>query len=329
MKKKLKYYIIKLGEIYKFLRFIRFSKIKKNQNILIYGISRGGTTMLAEALVKIFNARLAWEPLFPHKDVPFKEVNPFSVHQYTQFDLGWNPHLTHQNHAEINHYFDSLFGLNVRNIRLWRFNEFTRFNKKTTTIFKFCFGNFMYTYFQERYKFKSLVLLRHPFAIAASSLTFGDNYSWHKNNYDKWKYQNNQYSNMFFNQYGDKYHLINSAFTLLVFQAVSQFVYLKDNLDKANSIFVFYEDLVIKPEEVIHEIEKFFDMSFNKEELLLQFKKQSFSSGKDHTKDKPMGQLSKWKEKISEEEINGGLKIFKAFNFEIYDNTVLPNKSKF
>ena len=79
----------KLSEVYAFLKHIRFKKIKQNKNVLIYGISRGGTTLLAELLVKILDARLVWEPLFPHPDVKLNSINPFSVQPYTQFKLGW------------------------------------------------------------------------------------------------------------------------------------------------------------------------------------------------------------------------------------------------
>ena len=184
----------------------------------------------------------------------------------------------------------------------------------------------MYTYFQERYHFKSIVLLRHPFAIAASSLGFGSNYDWHKKNYSKWSYGHPPESGDFFNYYDDKYNLITSPFTLLVFQAVTQFSHILKNFDTENSMLVFYEDLVLKPEEVKNQFENFFGENFSEDVFLKQLSKGSFSSAKGHTEQNKMKQISKWKQKVSDDDIKDGMKIFKAFDFEPYTDSVLPNK---
>lgn len=315
----------KLYEVYLYLRYIRFSRIKTNENILLYGISRSGTTLLAELLVKLLNARLIWEPLFPHPEVSLNALNPFSVHEYTKFKLGWAPHVANQNEKELNTYFDKFYQLKKRNIRHYRFTNHKDFKTQDHTVFKFCFGNFMYSYFQQRYAFKAIVLLRHPFAIAASSLGFGNNYDWHKKNYAQWSYNNSAYSSDFMKSYEDQYHLIVSGFTLLVFQAVTQFAYVLNNLDQ-NSIVVFYEDMLLNPTVVKKDLEEFFNLKFNDKEFSNKLNQQSFSSKKGHTEDNKMKQLSKWKSKLSDKDVEEGLKIFKAFNFSVYSHDVLPLK---
>ncbi|WP_179004964.1 sulfotransferase domain-containing protein [Winogradskyella forsetii] len=326
---KIKFYLIKINEIFSFLSKIKFNKIKDNQNILIYGISRGGTTLLAEALVDILKARLIWEPLFNHREVKFKTVNPYALKSYKQLELGWNPHVASANDVEVNTYFDAYFKLKKRNIRFLRFTDPENFSSSKYTVHKMCFGNFMYAYFQKRYNLKSVILLRHPFAVAASSLNFGNNYDYHKENYAIWRYENSNKSGAFFNDFEDKYKLINSAFTLLVFQAVSQFSYVVNNLDKRNSIILFYEDLVIDKQLCHQQLEEFLNLPIDYEYLEGLLNKQSFSSGKGHTENDPMSQLSKWREVTSEKDIKEGLKIFEAFDFHLYSDGVLPVKSKF
>lgn len=324
-----KFYSSKLREVYLFLRFLKFAKISSNTNILIYGISRGGTTMLAESLVALFSARLIWEPLFPHKNAPLSGVNPFSVKSYAKLKLGWTPHSPTDTDKELNTYFDRLFALKIKNIRYFRFTNYSKFEKSEHTVFKFCFANFMYPYFQKRYGFKSIVLVRHPFAIAASSLNFGVNFDWHKENYRNWSYADTPKSGHFFKQYDDKYTLIVSPFTLLVFQVVSQYAYILEQLENTNTLVVFYEDLVLYPKNVLVDFEQFFECTFDENLFLGLLKKGSFSSEKGHTSKNAKAQLSKWKEKIDDEDINDALRIFKAFNFNIYSDDVLPLKSNF
>jgi hypothetical protein len=320
-------YKTKLKEVFKFLNHIRFKKIRNNENILIYGISRGGTTLLAETLVALLNARLVWEPLFPFNDVKLNAINPFSVKPYKKLGFGWSPHTSSAKDVELNTYFDRLFSLKVRNIRYLRFTNFKAFKKSERTVFKFCFANFMYPYFQKRYAHKAIILLRHPFAIAASSLDFGDNFKWHKDNYSSWRYGESKHSGHFFERYKAKYELIKSPFTLLVFQAVSQFAYVMEHMDKTNTVIVYYEDIVMQPKSVFKQLQDFFEAPLNESLFMKQLSAQSFSSQKGHTKINPIDQLSKWKSKVPKEEIANGLRIFEAFSLTVYNDAIMPIKA--
>ena len=316
----------KIVETISFFVKVKFSKrIESNKNILIYGISRGGSTMLAEALVKSLNARLVWEPLFPYRKVFLERINPYSTHRYNKLRMDWNPHVSSHDYKEVNNYFDDLFTLKERNIRFYRFSDHKKFSSQKTTVFKFCFANFMFPYFTERYGFKSIILLRHPFAIAASSLAFGDNYKWHKDNYSQWKYRSNKWSKDFGEQFNNKLYLITSAFTLLVFQTVIQFKYILDSKDKGNTTVIYYEDLVLNPEILFDDLKLLLGKDFNLQEFINSLGKQSFSSKKGHMENDPTVQLSKWKRICTKEDINGGLEIFKAFNFDIYSSEITPN----
>jgi hypothetical protein len=321
------FYLAKIKEVSNFLVNIKFSKIKKNENILIYGISRGGTTLLAEILVSVLKARLVWEPLFPYGDVKFHKINPFSVEPYAKFKLGWHPYVASQDDKQVHNYFDKYFALKIRNIRFLRFTNQNSFSESQHTIHKFCFGNFMYPYFQKRYGFKSMLLLRHPFAIAASSLGFGDNFNWHKENYTNWNYPDTPKSDDFFKSYDDNYSLIVSGFSLLVFQAVTQFSYALNNLDHENTSIVFYEDLVVEPKEAYSSIQKLVGLHIDYDLFLKMLDKQSFSSKKDHTEKEGLAQLSKWKKVATKQDIKDGIKIFEAFNFRLYSEDVLPLKT--
>lgn len=315
--------IKKLQEIAQFYRNIKFNKIKSNENILIFGISRGGTTMLAEALIKVIDSRLAWEPLFPHRQVQFSYINPFSIQNYSKLDLGWNPFID-ESYTAGNDYFDKLFSLEERNIRLFRYTDTKRFSKQKYTIFKFCFGNFMYKYFQDRYGFKSIILLRHPFAVAASSLKFGENYDWHKKNWANWKYEENELNTDFFKTYNSHLNLIKSPFTLLVFQAVTQFSYALKNSNPSTTTIVFYEDIVLYPTKVLNDLEKILEKKLDSQCFLQSISKGSFSSKEGHTLSDSRKQLSKWKQLCSEKDIEDGLEIFKAFKFDFYSENIQP-----
>ena len=322
--KGLRFYFLKIKEVFIFLIYIKFSKIKQNENIIIYGISRGGTTLLAETLVALLRARLTWEPLFPYGDVKLPAMNPYSVAEYSKFQLGWNPNTDSHNDKALNSYFDDFFALNIRNIRFLRFTNHGTFGRSKHTIHKFCFGNFMYPYFQKRYGFKSILLLRHPFAIASSSLGFGDNFNWHKENYADWQYTDSKRSGDFFKAYDDKYNLIVSGFSLLVFQVVSQFSYALNHLDTENTSIVFYEDLVIAPKTSYRTLQELLKHPIDYDLFFEMLNIQSFSSKKNHTEKDALAQLSKWKKVATKQDIKDGLKVFEAFNFRMYSEDVLP-----
>jgi hypothetical protein len=316
----------KIKESLSFFYKIRFSKVKYNENIFIFGISRGGTTLLAEALVSILNARLVWEPLFPYRKVFLESINPFSTHRYNTLKMGWYPHVAHRNQVKVDTYFERLFALKERNIRFYRYTNYQLFSKQESTVFKFCFANFMYPYFNQKFASKSIVLLRHPFAIASSSLNFGNNYNWHKENYDKWRYSDNPWSGDFFKQYETSSHLINSAFALIVYQATTQFSYILSQINKENTIIVFYEDLVTDSDNVFKELASFFGKELDASRFKLSLSKQSFSSSKGHTHQNEIAQLSKWQKHTTKEDIEQGLKIFEALDFKVYSNDILPLK---
>lgn len=326
MLKKIKFYSVKIKEVFKFTLKIKFAEIKVNENILIYGFSRGGTTLLAETLVGLLGARLIWEPLFNHRPISFSAINPYALKEYRNLNLGWNPHVADPNDQAANNYFDKYFNLKIRNIRFLRFTNPANFKDSQFTVHKMCFGNFMYPYFQKRYRIKSILLLRHPFAIAASSLNFGNNYDYHKENFKVWRYENSLKSGAFFEQYDDKYDLIVSPFTLLVFQSVTQFAYVLNNFDKTNTIIICYEDLMVDKDSVHKLLEQFLNQEFSYENFDKLLNKQSFSSKKGHTKNDTIAQLSKWEKTTSEEDIINGIKIFEAFDFKMYSRDVLPNK---
>ncbi|MGV8815435.1 MAG: sulfotransferase domain-containing protein [Gelidibacter sp.] len=181
--------------------------------------------------------------------------------------------------------------MNKRNIRFLSFSDPKTFGDNKFTIHKLCFGNFMYSYFQKRYRLKSIVLLRHPFAVAASSLKFGNNFDYHKQNYGVWRYEDSEKSGTFFKSFESKYDLIVSAFTLLVFQTISQFSFVIDNLDKDNTLIIFYEDLVVEKKSTFSALEKFLEMSINYKQFESLLGKQSFSSSSGHTEDDSIAQL--------------------------------------
>ncbi|TRZ44992.1 sulfotransferase domain-containing protein [Robertkochia solimangrovi] len=317
--------IDKIKECIIFYRYVRFAKIKQNENILIYGISRGGTTMLAQAIEKGLNARLIWEPLFRYKKVSFNWINPYSVQKYSDLNLGWTPYLPENlKNREVYSFFKDLFNLKVRNIRFFRYSKGNDFSKAKFTVIKFCFANFAYAYLQKKFQQKSIILLRHPFAIAASSLNFGKNFDWHKSNFSTWKFKvNSPFDDKSLESYNDHIELINSPFTLLVYQIVLQYKFVLENRLPENSVVVFYEECLINPLAVANKIQSCLNLKLNTE-FQNQMRKASFSSKAGHTSKNVYTQLAKWQKDVPINEQESGLKIFKAMDFNVYSQELEP-----
>lgn len=298
------------------------------ENISIFGMSRGGTTWLANLLQTIPNSQLIWEPLFKFNTYRLNKFNPFAYPERTIEGFHWNQYIPQNerwNDAEL--FFDKLFNRKILNLKLLRFNKLKDFNiEKNPFIYKFCFGNLALPWLADRYNIKPIVLVRHPAAVVASSLSFGKHFDWHKENPYVSADTRQYYNEILINKYKTQAQNVKSPEALLAFQWCLQYKYLIEHEYNNNKwLTVSYESLFLNPSEELSRIFNYLGYEIPKD-IMSKILKPSASSSKNHSKDTIANgtQLSSWRDKLSEVQIKNILNTLVDFEIDFYDYNVEP-----
>ena len=138
-------------------KLLRKSRKSTNNNLYIFAMSRGGSSLLMESLAKALErSATLWEPLADgaKKIKPLRRKN-FFLQQYLPKNC---------KDVEIYHAFDNL--LHGRNLNL----SMTYHNAQLWTlpfkkhlIFKFCRANLILDYLNTNFSIKPIILLRSPY----------------------------------------------------------------------------------------------------------------------------------------------------------------------
>lgn len=323
----------KIQEVIDYYKFIYPAKVKNKRinsispsDIHIFGISRGGTTWLAELLLTIENSVLIWEPLFKYKKYILNNFNPFSYPE-RHFGMGWHPYIPQgESWEEAELFFNELLSRNILNIKLTRFNEAVKFTNADTYIYKFCFGNLLLPWLVDNYTIKPILLVRHPYAVVASMDKFGDNFISSKKTL-KFDATSEKYQDIFL-KYQDKFLQIKTPEQRLMTNWLVQYKYLVEHpYNNKKWLTVSYENLFLNPDFEIKRIFRYLNRDIP-DTIFDVTKKQSFSSKEDHASAEIAKgiQLQKWNKHFSKEkliEMNHYLKV--VWEIDFYGDGIEPD----
>lgn len=323
----------RLNEFYQFYRFIQPLK-KRDTNFLkeriaIFGISRGGTTWLANILNKIPKSCLVWEPLFKYQQYKINLLNPFAFPEQSLANFGWSPHIPQgAEWAEAEHFFRDLFDAKILNLKILRFNNLAEVVTSDTYIFKFCFGNLLLPWLVDLVNFKPIVLVRHPLAVVASMRNFGNNFSYAKVNF-KYDFRSKKYPT-FYEKYIQLFEKINNPERRLLIEWIIQYDYLINHpYNNKKWITISYEDLYLNPEDKISDLFRRLNIPIPYN-VFNDLKEVSFSSEKDHSLDaiRNNQQISSWKSKFNKTEVSDMLSFLELAGIDFYSDNEEPDYEK-
>jgi len=294
-------------EIAKIRKYSSRFFIVPEDNIYVFTNPRGGSTWLMELLNKIPKTAIIWEPFHPNNGA----VN-------SSFKLGWRPFVPYDKEwnelkLELNDVFSNVKTSDWTVSR----SSFKEFKNANTYIVKMVRANALLPWVVNNFelKYKPIYLLRHPIPMAESHIR---SFSIDKN---IWTSDNYSAPDVTFNdnfiEHIDFLSTLNSKIELQVADwCLTNYRTIKHTLNN-KWITVFYEDIVLHPEEVLPVI--FEQFGSVPKELFEDIKKPSWTASKTLEKN-PKDQIEKWISKYSQEELEKLNRIILYFEMdEFYD----------
>jgi hypothetical protein len=295
---------------YKISVLLDSQKISLKERIYLFADPRSGSTWVAEMLCKATNGILIDEPLNINNSEYLKDHN-FYWRQEIPHDAEW---------PEIELFFQNLKQLKGKgfypNLKANAFNQLLE-NKHG--VYKIIRGKMLLSWFLKTQKpaLKPIVLIRNPFASIASQLSHGSwNYPFLNHETPTGKFHNR------YHKYDAYLKSLDSKAKKLTAHWCISNNFLLDSKGhwRDQCHFITYEE-IIKPEnESLIEILKSYRIEFN--EAALRQKTQASSTSDNQKGVDPIGQIHKWKDRISKEEILGIEEVLTFFGMENYEELV-------
>ena len=304
---------------------LNFSLISKEDNIIISGMPRGGTTWLAEILLNIHGTALLWEPLH-HTVLRNSKYKDFSI------KLGTLPYIPEDSDWKEAHvFFDKLLGGKIilkeyifRNSLKYLDKEINLFRNKRWII-KSCRMNLLLPWITNNFDIKPpIFLIRHPLAVVASQLRHKAFNEIHPNTL----IDNKLLYPSIYNQFS---HIIENLKTneeaLAAFWCLNNISTIKHSNNNIKWITVSYERLINRSEEELKRILSRLNIPFDPF-ILENINSPSFTTKNGSPIKKGGNQLTGWKNSLKQDQVNRILKVVEAFGIEEYSDEVEPNYNK-
>lgn len=308
-----------------FYLYVKQLKSKENhKNIAVFSNPRGGSTWLAKSLNATPKSAIVWEPLFKPKKFKINTFNPFSYQELHELGLGWHQHIPENDTEwkEVFLFFDRLFSKEIKNVKLYRFNNLKTLPDANTFIYKFCFGNLILPYLVNNFNIKSIFMLRHPCSVVASQMNHGWNFLQQDATF--------QVPEMRHNQIYKKYESILSEIKYPEENLAAKWCITNDYIirhpeNNKKWTTLAYEDLYLRKDEILKEVYQKLDLEWS-QDVIKELNKKSFTSNAN-TKSYvgKTEQLEVWKKRLSVAQIDRIFGILDKFGVDYYTEKPEPN----
>lgn len=287
---------------------------KPNDLIILAGMGRSGTTWAGNIVNYDNSYRVLFEPFFPGK---VKEADGFEYIQYL------NPRC---NNAVLANQAKRILAGNIRNNWVDRDNNRLFYRRR---IIKEIRCNLMLGWLKKVANNPPTVLMiRHPLQVASSwlKLRWGKKELGKRNDFDIMTSQESLLDD--FPIIGDLMKWIDPQDSLekIVFQWCIYYLIPSHHLKKHEVCCLFYENLLIDPDNEIVRLFRYLNIPLNKHRLHKSMKKSSGTNfiGRDFNKDQSF-LLNSWKDEFSIKQLRRAGYILEAFGLhDIYDKNGYP-----
>lgn len=293
------------------------NNIDPRKNIVIFSDPRGGSTWLAEILNSCLMRPVLWEPLYP-----WDRGNTL----FTGLGFSWRQEIPeHEEWPESERIFERLFRGKILTDWNTRFSSPSSFFLADRMIIKFCRANGMAEWLLRKFSFETrpIVLLRHPFGVAASQLKKGP---WDKHP-SHFIIPDSPYND----RYLENIDFLNNIETKAE-KHVAQWCITNEPLLRESAknkfLFVYYEDLI-----------EFFDLELQRiadevgitidGDMVEILRKHSRTTNPNDPTLSPQRQIAKWKEAFEPDTIRRLVAVLEHFGVEAYGDEVRPSNSRY
>jgi len=297
-----------------------------DDTISLFVNPRGGSTWLAELLLHIPRTVVAIEPLFRGR---FSTVDPsppghkkgleevrdlgFWFYQHVPDDAAW---------PGAKAFMHRLFNRQKMALSIWYQNELAEIPSASTFLFKLCYGQLMLPWLADQFDMKNVLLVRHPCAVVASQLNFGEAWARIK------EHPQFPVPQCKFNEIFERHHeALAAVHTPAENLAAMWAVTMRNTIYHPNNnkkwLTVSYEHLLCEPEKQLIRICEYLGREVP-ETALEQIKRPSKTSSDGVI---ASDQLSKWKTDLSEDQIRRILAMIERFDIDLYTRSEFPQES--
>lgn len=296
--------------------------------IVVAGAPRSGTTWLAEILRTLPSYKLMNEPLF----LPNHEAA-----RTTGFD--WRTHIAPGEEApRAREFFEDVLSGRVPHGPLWHYQANSSVGRlieqatRRKLVVKFCRSGRLLRWLLEEFEIRGAVMIiRHPCAVLASQLEHG---GWDTDQLEREIESDEalgQMPNSVRHRFADVLEGISTRLGLMAavwcLDYYIPFVEHDEETGTPPWILVSYEQMVLDGAKEVERI-----LSYVNADVTAEIQNQidvasTYASADLVTNDRER-QLSKWRRRLTEQQINRVLEIVSAFGLDFYDERLIPDLSK-
>ena len=273
---------------YSFEKLSKKLNFDPNEAIILSSDPRGGSTWLTQLINTIPQSAVVYEPLNLGQS-PLARQLKFSWRQYIPPDAPW---------PEAKIMFDKIFSGKYLNNNIGYFSTISEFKNAKQIIVKFCRAHRLLYWLLNQYDFKKkpVHMFRHPLAVVASQMR-----------HPQWDHNNLEFSflNAPFSEYyeSEKDYLLSLQTKeegLAASWCLSNIPLLKNPSPVV--YFITYEEMLLKPEEVLSNLFAQWNMQVPAEAGNL-VRKKSKTTIEGSSVENPEKQLFAWKNKFTAEQL--------------------------
>jgi hypothetical protein len=289
----------------------RFSSFGPEENLLICGGPRSGSTWLAELINLIPKTVILCEPLVLGQAGPFNALH-----------FCWDQHIPENAEWEAaKQAFELVFRGKVLNDWTCMHSPLHRFLTADRMVVKFCHANALLPWLIRNFSFKyaPIFLIRHPFAVVASQLRHGN-----------WSYEFSGYKiphcpfNEFYSKHAEFLSKIRTKEEALVATwCLVNLVPLLHIGNNVNWVMIYYEHLLKNPRK---EMQRIFDrwQLPVPDNFLDKVAKPSATTREATFEHGAEKQLAKWKSRFNDAQLKKMMTVLEYFGIEQYGMGILP-----
>lgn len=271
---------------YKFERLGRKLNFDPNEVIILSSDPRGGSTWFAQLINAIPQSAVVNEPLNLGQS-PMAVKLKFSWRQYIPPGAQW---------PEAKIMFDKIFSGKYLNNGTTNYSTINDFKHAKQIIIKFCRAHSLLYWLINQYDFKKkpVHMFRHPLAVVASQLQHPQ---WKRDKMIEFSFLNAPFSEYYNNEKDYLLSLETQEEGMAATWCLSNMPLLKNPSPSIH--FIKYEEMLIRPEEVLTNIFSQWNMPVPEETFNL-IRKKSKSTLDGSNVEVPEKQLLAWKNKFTD-----------------------------
>ncbi len=290
----------------------RVHTFRPEDALVIFAEPRGGSTWLTEVISTTPKTAVLWEPVAHGR--PFKYLF-FAPRQFIPRTADW---------PAAEDAFDDVFRGRILNHCTCKLSSPLSFVHADHLLVKFCRANALLPWIGRvfRFNFTPVLLLRHPFAVAASQLR-----------HPAWAHQPSQYhipTCRYRHHYADHATFLSTLKTkaevLVATWCLSNLVPLRTPDHERSWLTVYYEELLLDPAEQIRRLFDAWHLPIP-DGAMRQASIASITARDPAITERAVDQqLAKWHKTFTESQIEALLRVLQYFEIEVYSAALMPHR---